>query len=598
MDFQSFMKGWMKASYVVFVFLYAFFLGALKGIVVGPIACLVLILGNVGVILALFPSHVAWTVYTLFKIQMFDAALKVAIFIALPALFCLWLGLGIAGSVLVGVGYGFFTPWVSTFEAFRHDNESKKFSHCIVDGTYGTIKGSCTVVRDFADMCYHSYPSFLKELRESPTSDERQRLRLIHVPGCVIVGILGLVVEIPLFTAIAIVKSPYMLFKGWFRLLHDLISREGPFLETVCVPIAGLTIFVWPLVVLASILLAIISSIFFGIYAAVIVCQERSFRRGLAYLIAMVAEFDEYTNDWLYLRDGTFLPKPQYRKRKASQSSEFSVRGSSVGGSRLNTSMDPPAMFMPNLAPSRSVREAIQEVKMVQIWGNMMKYCEMRGKELLDANVLTGADLCEWMRGKNINEASIVGVGLPCYSLLQALIFSIKANSSGVLLLEDFEITYLNRPKDKLLDWFFNPVMVLKEQIRVIKLGEAEVRYLEKVVLFGFNKQRQEAWDNGGLMTPDALKAAQMEGISRRMIGMIRGVSKLPTYRRKFRQIVKALIAHSLEKDVSGKALATHSGDVLDICEKALVTKYLDSEKEPSGRSNRSIVSVASDENV
>ncbi|CAJ1932863.1 unnamed protein product [Sphenostylis stenocarpa] len=119
----------------------------------------------------------------------------------------------------------------------------------------------------------------------------------------------------------------------------------------------------------------------------------------------------------------------------------------------------------------------------------MMKYCEMRGKELLDGNVLTAADLCEWMRGKNNNEASIVGVGLPCYSLLQALMFSIKANSSGVLLLEDFEITYFNKPKDKLLDWFFNLVMVLKEQIRVIKLGEAELRYLKKVVLFGCNKQ-------------------------------------------------------------------------------------------------------------
>jgi len=80
---------------------------------------------------------------------------------------------------------------------------------------------------------------------------------------------------------------------------------------------------------------------------------------------------------------------------------------------------------------------------------------------------------------------------------------------------------------------------------------------------------------------------------------MIRGVSKLPTYRRKFRQIVKALITHSLEKDVSGKALATHSGDVVvDISEKALVTKYLDLEKDHAGRSNRSIVSVASDENV
>ncbi|KAK7263123.1 hypothetical protein RJT34_30708 [Clitoria ternatea] len=595
MAFLCTMECWVKATYVVSVFFYAFFLGALKGLVVGPIAALILVVGNVGVILGLFPAHVAWTVYTLLKIHMFDAALKVAILIALPALFGLWLGLGIAGSVLVGVGYGFFTPWVSTFEAFRPDDESRKFAHCLVDGTWGTIKGSCTVVRDFADLCYHSYPSYLKELRESPDSDERQRLRLIHVPGCVIVGIMGLVVEIPLFTAIAIVKSPYLLFKGWFRLLHDLISREGPFLETVCVPIAGLTLFVWPLVVIASILLAILSSIFVGLYASIIVYQERSFRRGLAYVITMVAEFDEYTNDWLYLREGTFLPKPRYRKKMASQSSEFSVRGNSASGGKLNTSMEPPAMFMPSLAPSRSVRETIQEVKMVQIWGNMMRYCEMRGKELLDGNVLTAADLYEWLRGKNNCEAGIVGVGLPCYSLLQTLIFSIKANSSGVLLLDDFEITYLNRPKDKLLDWFFNPVMVLKEQIRVIKLGEAEVRYLEKVLLFGSNKQRLEAWDNGGSLVPDAVRAAQIEGISRRMIGMIRGVSKMPTYRRKFRQIVKGLVTHSLEKDVSGKAMVTHSVDI-DVSEKALVTRYL--EKDASGRSTRSMLSVASDESV
>jgi hypothetical protein len=151
----------------------------------------------------------------------------------------------------------------------------------------------------------------------------------------------------------------------------------------------------------------------------------------------------------------------------------------------------------------------------------MMRYCEIRGKELLDANVLTTADLYEWLRGKNVNEAAIVGVGLPCYSLLQTLLFSIKANSNGVLLLEDLEITHFNRPKDKLLDWFFNPVMVLKEQIRVIKLVEGEVRYLEKVVLFGVHKQRFEAWDNGGLLIPDGLRAAQIEGISRRYCNII-----------------------------------------------------------------------------
>lgn len=97
--------------------------------------------------------------------------------------------------------------------------------------------------------------------------------RLIHVPGCIVVGLVGLIVEIPLFTAIAIVKSPYMLFKGWFRLTQDLISREGPFLETACIPIAGLTIIMWPLAVIASVLMAIFSSFFIGLYASFIVFQ-------------------------------------------------------------------------------------------------------------------------------------------------------------------------------------------------------------------------------------------------------------------------------------------------------------------------------------
>lgn len=93
------------------------------------------------------------------------------------------------------------------------------------------------------------------------------------MPACIIVGLMGLIVEIPLYTAIAIVKSPYMLFKGWHRLLHDLISREGPFLETACIPIAGLAIIMWPLIVLGSILLAIFTSFFIGLYGSVVVYQ-------------------------------------------------------------------------------------------------------------------------------------------------------------------------------------------------------------------------------------------------------------------------------------------------------------------------------------
>ncbi|KAF7136089.1 hypothetical protein RHSIM_Rhsim08G0101400 [Rhododendron simsii] len=551
---------WLKIPYVVFAFCSALFLGALKSLLVGPIAGLTLIIGNVVVILGLFPSHVAWTIYTLVKTNRFDAPLKVAFLFALPVLFAIWLGLSIAGSALLGVGYGFFSPWVSAFEAFRQEDESKKFFHCLVDGTWGTIKGSCTVVRDFADICYHSYPLYLKELRESPSTNELQPLRFIHVPGCIFVGVMGLVVEIPLYTAIAIVKSPYMLFKGWHRLIHDLISREGPFLETACIPVAGLTILMWPLFVIGSVIMAIFSSFFIGLYGSVIVYQERSIKRGVAYVIAMVAEFDEYTNDWLYLREGSILPKPIYRKKKISHSSEFSDGENDSGEVKVSSVFtETPAMLVPSISPSVSVREAIQEVKMVQIWGNMMRACEMRGKELLDANVITPDDLYDWLKAKTSTEASIVGVGLPCYACLQTLLNSIKGGSAGLLLLDNIEVTHLNRPQDRLLDWFFQPVLDLKEQIRVIRLGDGETRLLEKIVLFGSNTQRMEAWENGSLVPQDALRAAQIQGISRRMTGMIRSMSKLPTYRRRFRQIVKALVIYSIEKEGANRSVSGRS---------------------------------------
>ncbi|KAG1342234.1 putative membrane protein [Cocos nucifera] len=433
----------VRIAYVVFAFCAALFLGALKALVVGPIAALLLILGNVGVILGLFPAHVAWTVYSLLKTNCINAALKFAFLFALPVLSGLWLALSIFGSGLVGVGFGFFTPWVSTFEAFRQNSETKKFFHCIVAG--------------------------------------------------------------------GVIKSPYMLFKGWQRLLQDLISREGPFLETACVPIAGLAILLWPLVVVGSILLAIVSSIFIGLYGSVIVYQERSFRRGAAFVIAMVAEFDEYTNDWLYLREG-----PRYRKRKVSHSTEFSVGSSTARGVKIGSgSSDAPAMLVPNLAPSRSVREAIQEVKMVQIWEDLMKSCEMRGKELIDANIMTSVDLNEWLRTKGGNQET-VGLGLPSYAFLHSLLYSIKAGSGGFLLTCGIEVTQLNRPQDRLLDWFFHPVMVLKEQIRVIKMREDEVRFLEKLVLFIGNIPSIDTWDNGFVAPQDVVRSAQIQAISRR----------------------------------------------------------------------------------
>ncbi|PHU29298.1 hypothetical protein BC332_01391 [Capsicum chinense] len=64
-----------------------------------------------------------------------------------------------------------------------------------------------------------------------------------------------------------------------------------------------------PVVVIRSAIMAIFSSFFIGLYGIVIIYQERSFQRGVAFLVAMVTEFDEYTNDWLYLREGSIPPK-------------------------------------------------------------------------------------------------------------------------------------------------------------------------------------------------------------------------------------------------------------------------------------------------
>lgn len=79
--------------------------------------------------------------------------------------------------------------------------------------------------------------------------------------------------DVPLITMVAIWKSPYMLFRGWKRLFEDLIGREGPFLETVCVPFAGLAIILWPLAVVGAVVASFISSFFLGLYSGAIAYQ-------------------------------------------------------------------------------------------------------------------------------------------------------------------------------------------------------------------------------------------------------------------------------------------------------------------------------------
>lgn len=96
---------------------------------------------------------------------------------------------------------------------------------------------------------------------------------MAFVPVAILVGVLGFAVDFPVITVMAALKSPYMLVKGWHRLFHDCIGREGPFLESICVPFAGLAILLWPFAVAGALLGSMVASILLGFYAAVVAYQ-------------------------------------------------------------------------------------------------------------------------------------------------------------------------------------------------------------------------------------------------------------------------------------------------------------------------------------
>ena len=77
--------------------------------------------------------------------------------------------------------------------------------------------------------------------------------------------------------------------------------------------------------------------------------------------------------------------RPQYRKKKTSQSSEFTVGGSHSAEVKINSVFaEPPAMLIPDISSSRSVRDAIQEVKMVQVISSIIGHNVIFSLEVLE----------------------------------------------------------------------------------------------------------------------------------------------------------------------------------------------------------------------
>ncbi|EOA16296.1 hypothetical protein CARUB_v10004439mg [Capsella rubella] len=476
-------------------------LGVIKGIVFCPVICLIVAIGNSAIILGLIPVHAIWTLYSTVCAKQLGPILKLFLCLCLPLAVILWLVVSIIGSVLGGAIYGFLSPIFATFDAVG-EGKSNPLFHCFYDGTWSTVQGSFTVVCDFRDVCFHSYFSFMDDLRTSSADRHYYEIRLLQIPGAVIAAVLGILVDFPVISLIAICKSPYMLFKGWRRLFHDLIGREGPFLETMCVPIAGLVILLWPLAVVGAVLGSVVSSVFLGAYAGVVSYQESSFFFGLCYVVASVSIYDEYSNDVLDMPEGSCFPRPKYRRNEE-------------GNTAFSGGLSRPNSFKTTPSRGGSQRGPMIDLKPLDLLEALFVECRRHGEIMVTKGIINLKDIEE---AKSTKGSQVISFGLPAYSLLHELLRSIKSNSTGLLLGDGVtEITTKNRPKDAFFDWFLNPFLILKDQIEAAKLSEEEEEYLGKLVLlFGDSERLKSSIVESECPPLTELRKAELDAFARR----------------------------------------------------------------------------------
>ncbi|CAN4082353.1 unnamed protein product [Withania somnifera] len=512
-------------------------LGVLKGVILCPLVLIIVTVGNTALILGLWPVHLFYTFYCLWSTKQLGPALKLVLSICILVISLFWPFIGFASSVVGGAAYGVLSPVFATFQAVG-GKKTNAFFHSLYDGTWDTVKGSFTIVRDVRDVLYHSYFSIMDDLRlQGPPGGKYYEIRLLYIPLALIVAALGLLVDIPTIILIAACKFPYMLFKGWRRLFHDCIGREGPFLETICVPFAGLAILLWPMAVVGAFIGSMLASILLGAYAGVVVYQECSLWLGLRYIVASLSIYDEYSNDVLDMPEGSCFPRPQYRKKTKSRTNSFS---------RPDSVRNPPSR-------TNSTNARMVELKALELLDGLFKGCQHHGEIMVSKGVITQKDIEDAKSNKDSGQ--FISIGLPAYCILQTLIKSARANSAGILLDDDgTEVTSTNRPRETFYEWFLNPLLIIKDQIKAENLSDSDEEYLGKLVLLSGDPERLRT-SNIGSPPESELRRAEFEALARRLRGITKSISRYPTFRRRFESSIKIILEELAKKNGdSGKS--------------------------------------------
>ena len=101
-------------------------------------------------------------------------------------------------------------------------------------------------------------------------------------------------------------------------------------------------------------------------------------------------------------------------------------------------------------------------------------------------------------------------------SVLLSIFFLKKQEFSAA---DDVELTDFNWPRDKVLKWFMEPLLIMKEQIRGLQLTEEEEASLKKLIM-AYSSKKPDDWNNKFPST-DSVRRAQLQAILRRQIGSV-----------------------------------------------------------------------------
>ncbi|KAM0022759.1 putative membrane protein [Helianthus debilis subsp. tardiflorus] len=515
--------------------------GVLKGLIIGPIVFVILTVGNSAIVLGLWPAHAVWAYFCLFSTKQLWVVTKLLLFILVTPPLAVWPVFAVLVSIAGSILYGLIGPLFGTLKAVS-EGRTNKFLHCVTDGTWDTIKGSLIFVRDLKDVCLYSYFSATNDLRkQEPPPEGKIEIRALYALMALFVGLIGFAFDFPMMTVIAAVKSPYMLLRGWQRLFHDCIGREGPFLESICVPFAGLAILLWPFVVAGAMLASMLAGIILGFYAGVVAYQESSVYLGLCYMVAILSIFDEYGNDVLDMPEGSCIPRPRYRRNAGLQSSSSTP------------SVSRPASFKNPLSRSISFTTPMIELKPLVFLNSLFEECRRQGEYMVLEGFISVKEIDAAKSGKAAGR--VISIGLPGHCLFQTLLRSAKADSDGILLEDNVtELNTANRPKDMFYDWFLNPLLVMKDQIKVQNLTDLEAEYLGKLVLLGGDVEKLRNL-NIGPPPESERRQAEFDALARRLQGITKSISRYPTYRRRFENSMKAISEELDRRNTSGHRL-------------------------------------------